>query len=325
MALETKAGAGSPSLMRISTRRISPRRRFEFWRSLHSHVDLDIPDRTRRGDYRAELLRCVGSDGAEFGYSTSDDTIARFSRPGGEFVMIAMTLSGTVKLRLEDDTERVVAPASGLSVIDGARRLTTATKDHTHVYLAMPRARVLDVLRANDASLGAGFLSLQRRGLTPFLEAQLQTIASVGEQLDARSMAIALKVTQDLALGALAQALPSGSGIEGDEHVDAIFAAACRYIDVNSGRKDLTAASIAHALGYSRASLFRVFGKYGTTIGDRIEAFRFDRAAHLLCSGERLSVEQVALRCGFSSGSSFARAFRRRHGMTPMDFRSRDR
>ena len=48
---------------------------------------------------------------------------------------------------------------------------------------------------------------------------------------------------------------------------------------------------------------------------------RLLRARDLLINRPELPIEQIALRMGFSSSSHFSSAFRRRTGLTPMDFR----
>jgi AraC family transcriptional regulator len=48
---------------------------------------------------------------------------------------------------------------------------------------------------------------------------------------------------------------------------------------------------------------------------------RLHRARDLLVNQAKLSVDQIALRLGFSSSSHFSSAFRRQTGRTPTEFR----
>jgi AraC family transcriptional regulator, positive regulator of tynA and feaB len=309
-----------PRIARITNSLLPPRLRFDYWRSLNFLVDLDVPDRELRHGYRAELVRYLAADGVEFGFGSSDDTISRFSKPSGDFIMLSMALSGKVGVR-HDGGEHTVTPASGFSVVDGARPLTTVTVDHSHLYLVIPRAK-LQGRFDNDLSLpDKGFCSLPRHALAYLLEAHLQAMASMGPTLDPTTAKIAMKAAVDLAVGSLAQAATDGGPLDPERQADALFAAACRYIRVNAGRYDLTAADVAAAVGCSRAGLFRIFETHDETIRGTIENVRFEWAAVLLSSDTPPPIEQVAMLCGFSGAAVFARSFRRRFGTTPTAFR----
>ncbi len=309
-----------PRIDRITTSRLPPRLRFDYWRSLNFLVDLDVPDRELRHGYRAELVRYLAPDGVEFGFGSSDDTISRFSKPSGDFIMLSMALSGKVGVRYAGD-EHTVTPASGFSVVDGARPLTAATAGHSHFYLAIPRAKLQERFDSELPLLDKGFCVLPRHALARMLEAHLQTMASFGDTLDPAAAAVAMKVAVDLALGSLAEAVADGGPLDPERHADALFAAARRYIRVNAGRNGLTAAEIAAAVGCSRAQLFRVFERQGETIGGMIETVRLEQAIAMLSADMPQRIEQVAKLCGFGGGAAFARSFRRRFGTSPTAFR----
>ena len=169
---------------RISTRSQTPKRRFDYWRNLNHLVELDLPDRRRLDDFKADLLRYVAADGTEFGWLAGADTIARFSAPSGDFVLFSMALSGSVRLQSGSDPETLISPASGVSVVDGTRPLTTTTSDHSHLYLSIPRCRVVEALGDTGAVLDSGFVSLRTHGLVHFLAGHLQLLALKGPSLD---------------------------------------------------------------------------------------------------------------------------------------------
>lgn len=319
-----KTGPGAdrdlPRIDRITTSRLPARLRFDYWRSLNFLVDLDVPDRERRNAYRAEFVRYVAPDGVEFGFGSSDDTISRFSKPSGDFLMLSMTLSGKVGVRSGGD-EHTVTPASGFSVVDGARPLVASTVDHSHFYLAIPGTRLRGRFDRDLSLLEKGFCLLPRHPLARMLEAYLQSMASFGDKLDPAAAGVAMNAAVDLAVGSLAQAVADGGSLDPERHADALFAAARRYIRVNAGRSGLTAAEVAVAVGCSRAQLFRIFERNGEAIGGMIEDVRLDQAVALLSADIPQRVEQVAMLCGFSGGAAFARSFRRRFGASPTAFR----
>src|SRR3546814_4060534 len=83
---------------------------------------------------------------------------------------------------------------------------------------------------------------------------------------------------------------------------------------------DLTADAIARAIGCSRASLYRLFEQRGLAVAEHVRAVRLNHSRTLL-RDPRLGIGDIALRCGYDDLSAFGKAFRRRFGMTPRDWR----
>jgi AraC family transcriptional regulator len=72
--------------------------------------------------------------------------------------------------------------------------------------------------------------------------------------------------------------------------------------------------------------LHRVFAALvGETLFDFIQRVRVERAAVLLIYNPRLPLTEIGDRCGYSSPSSFSRAFRAAFGMTPTAWRRQGR
>jgi AraC family transcriptional regulator len=87
--------------------------------------------------------------------------------------------------------------------------------------------------------------------------------------------------------------------------------------------RDPSQEEVAAAVGSSPAHLRRLFhAAYGKGPHQVLQAARFERA-HQLMRGEALALDAVARACGFSDGSAFSRAFRRRHGQPPARWRRR--
>ncbi|RTR06452.1 GlxA family transcriptional regulator [Halomonas nitroreducens] len=80
---------------------------------------------------------------------------------------------------------------------------------------------------------------------------------------------------------------------------------------------------LAAELDLSWRRLDRLFARHlGTSPQRAYLARRLDHA-HRLLRETRHSVMDIALACGFASASSFTRAFRRRHGVSPSEWRQR--
>jgi AraC family transcriptional regulator, regulatory protein of adaptative response / methylphosphotriester-DNA alkyltransferase methyltransferase len=75
----------------------------------------------------------------------------------------------------------------------------------------------------------------------------------------------------------------------------------------------------------SRRQLQRAYAEIGrTTFREHLTGVRMDRAAELLAT-RSLTVREVAHRVGYRQPAQFAKAFRRRHGLAPSAYRSRQR
>ncbi len=84
---------------------------------------------------------------------------------------------------------------------------------------------------------------------------------------------------------------------------------------------DLSLDDIARRVASSRRQLQRAYAEIGgTTYRTHLTQVRMDRAAELLAHGG-LAVRDVAHRVGYRQPAQFAKAFRRRHGAAPSEFR----
>lgn len=88
-------------------------------------------------------------------------------------------------------------------------------------------------------------------------------------------------------------------------------------------RRPLTTEVIAQALASSPRQIARVYAQFGElTFREDLVGRRLNAAAELLVEQPSIPVVDVARLVGFSQGASFARAFRQRYGLRPMEFRS---
>jgi len=87
--------------------------------------------------------------------------------------------------------------------------------------------------------------------------------------------------------------------------------------------QDVSLAALAGQAGLSTFHLHRVFSAAaGETPKQFTLRLRLGRAAAMLLTSDD-SVLDIALGCGFQSHEAFCRAFRKRFGMTPSDYRAR--
>jgi AraC-like DNA-binding protein len=88
-------------------------------------------------------------------------------------------------------------------------------------------------------------------------------------------------------------------------------------------RSELTVESVAKALSISPRQLQRIYAQFGdTTFHDDLVGRRLEAAARLLATPS-ITVRDVAQRVGFHQSPHFARAFRRRYGVSPSTYRAK--
>ncbi len=89
---------------------------------------------------------------------------------------------------------------------------------------------------------------------------------------------------------------------------------------------ELRPAALAVEIGVSTRSIQQVFAKMGTTATEYILNQRLDIAAkELEMAVEDRSITVIAMSLGFSDPSYFSRCFKERTGLTPREFRNRNR
>jgi AraC-like DNA-binding protein len=87
-------------------------------------------------------------------------------------------------------------------------------------------------------------------------------------------------------------------------------------------RRPLTLAAVARALSTSPRQLQRAYAQFGDSFHEDLYARRMSVAAQLLSEQRSIPVSDVGRLVGYPS-SYFARAFRRRYGLSPALFRNR--
>lgn len=95
------------------------------------------------------------------------------------------------------------------------------------------------------------------------------------------------------------------------------------YIEGNLD-KTLRLDDVALEAGFSKYHFHRMFQSFvGETLFDFIQRLRLEKSAALLLSLPDMSVTEIALECGFSGSSSFAKGFKNHFGMSSSEWRKR--
>lgn len=83
----------------------------------------------------------------------------------------------------------------------------------------------------------------------------------------------------------------------------------------------LSASRVAAGIGISERHLSRAFAAAGTSLPQFVLTRRLEHARALLVAGPRVTIAEVAARCGFGSPAYFSQAFRARFGARAADVR----
>ncbi len=85
---------------------------------------------------------------------------------------------------------------------------------------------------------------------------------------------------------------------------------------------ELALTDVARLVGTNRSYLSEYFNhELGITFNDYVNNFRVSHAENLIRSNSESSIEEVAVSSGFNSISTFRRAFHKKHGVTPSQYR----
>lgn len=90
------------------------------------------------------------------------------------------------------------------------------------------------------------------------------------------------------------------------------------HIDVNIDMDELS-----HNLGISKFYMHKLFkNTFGKNIYESIKSIRLQKAASLLLTNKYSTISEVANLCGYSSHSSFIKAFRNKFDVSPKEWRN---
>ena len=106
--------------------------------------------------------------------------------------------------------------------------------------------------------------------------------------------------------------------------VSPFMAKATAYVNAHLADTELTAEQIAREMAMSRSKLFELMKQEtGKGVMEFVRDLRLEYAANRLEAGD--SVAEITYACGFSDPSSFRRAFTNKYGVTPSQYRTKNR
>lgn len=177
----------------------------------------------------------------------------------------------------------------------------------------------LDGIQARAAFAHVGVTErepLMRGNVADALEPVFKEVVGVYAHADVPpsfAVAAALRLIDALAGTRASVQAPSLTGV----------AESARFLMDHRYMQTLSVEGIARQLGVSRSTLFRKFQEaYRVSPKDYLDSVRIDQARKLLRQS-RSSIKEIAAACGYESSHYFSRAFRKRCGFSPMQWRQR--
>jgi len=240
--------------------------------------------------------------------------------PGGQGLREAGTnaaISGWIKSRVRT-TRRIATVCTGIyglaptGLLDG-RRVTT------HWAFARDVARQFPALRVDANALflkdGQFYTSA---GVTAGIDLSLSLIEEDFGQTIALAVARELVVHMKRSGGQEQYSEPLRFQVASKDSTTEVVS----YIQAHLDR-DLSVPALAKIAHLSERQFGRQFKSvFQTSPAAFVEAVRLDESRTRLCE-TRCSINQLAASVGFSSDDSFRRAFERRFGVSPTDYRAR--
>lgn len=250
-------------------------------------------------------------------------TAARCRQDGGDEIVLSGIVASDGPARYRKGDTEFAVPVGRLLINDMAMPFSIAMRRYRSINFRLPRAVVASTING-DPSVLAGRM-LPATPLTGLLFSQLLQFADVLAAMDDAARQVALDAATDFALAVLRLETRAGLWDEGSQWA-ALRQAAQRFVESNLDRQDLNPDMLARALRCSRTHLYRLFARNGETVMGYVRDVRLGRSRAMLADAAcRLTIGEIAQRCGFDDPSAFSRSFRRRYGCQPGDIRRESR
>jgi AraC-like DNA-binding protein len=325
--------AGRPShtvfqLLRLDDVRAAER--FDYWQEMVIQgADLTRTATQEHPVFNAWIMS-LGTPTGEFHHGHADPYITRrqprhIRRDDSEELALYWVMEGSISQRQDHDRDaRVVAGEFFLFNMARASECSLARCKLTQIDISP------QILRTELGTIPAPRLvteALRSSKLTSLLKHQLALLPGILGGMSETERAVSLRATENLAIAVLKGALleaPGAAVFDANDHshAQALFVAACRFIDRELKHPALDVAMVTNALRCSRASLYRAFALNQQSVRKYIRQTRLARLRQLLeCSPPGLSIGALAARCGLYDPQNVNRMFREAFSIAPSDVR----
>lgn len=310
------------------TQHLAPRHRFGYWRDVlceaFTALDSRPHERSDEGSVVTlhELAEVNAADLASF-----PQLVVRgrdeIRRRADEYFFANLQIEGDC--RVEQDGRRMLATPGSFYLVDTTRPYALGfERTFRTISFRFPHHQLMPLMGVDprrvtatgvDASSALGAFAIQN--MTGALRCAPQASPAAARVLaDTVARLVGASVALDPAT------LPGASRAVVR---DAFHASIVRHVLDRSAVPGLSVARVAAHFRVSVRYVHEVFAAQPASFAQTVLEQRLQRAAQLLGMDSAISVGEVADRAGFGDASYFARAFRRRFGCAPRDWRQRGR
>ncbi|MEX5257916.1 AraC family transcriptional regulator [Kocuria sp. CPCC 205281] len=321
--MESPADAATSTFLSFSTAQIPVSHRLEHWESYNAKVlmGLDIrtlddsPLRAEEVTLHCPTLRFARVKGSpqviersqRFITTNPTDDVVMFFILGGEAFFYHST--GMILLK------------PGQAILCDLDRpfLRGFSYGVSELVLTVPRTEYVRLSRGKPLKEPVIFDFATAAG-TPGKDFAASSLASLINSALARKSGN-LEQAENEAFSLVEQMLRGSVGA--DSH--SAYQRALREVDHRFADPALDRSQVAAAAGISERQLTRLFAAQGESFADHLLARRLQAAEALLSSEPYTSIADITRRCGFTSPSHFARAFKARTGVLPSELQRASR
>jgi AraC-like DNA-binding protein len=292
-----------------------------------NRTEADFPPDGQPRGFSAQVRGFLGI-ASELREGRSDAVImrrsaARCRRDGIDEIMISYLVSSDGPGQYCKGDTAFSIPIGAAVVNDSMVPFTVAMRRYRSINFRLPRTAVARAIGGDPAVLAGRLLSATP--LNRLLFSCFTQFVDTLEEMDDAGRQVALDAATEFALAALRLETRAGVWEEG-AHGNGLRQAAQRFVEGNLHRQDLNPDMLARALRCSRTHLYRLFASNGGTVMGYVREVRLERSRAMLAdAASRLTIGEIALRCGFDDPSAFSRSFRRRFGCQPGEVRRESR
>lgn len=317
---DTEGGA-SP-VLRFDSAEMAPEEGFSLWRDQFSPIfDVSIPDEDAVGRFHG-VLETYHMGSVLLGRCTTvTQTFRRdrhvVARSGIDHYLVQLQNQGGSRGTM--GAREVAVGAGDVCILDLAQPVHTVDHNMDCMTLCLPREMLAPLVTEPDGLHG---LVLSGRGaLGAMLAGHIRSLYRVAGTLSARQALTVAHGAAAFVAGCLGPTVDALDLVRPEMQASRMSAIK-RHIDAHLGNPNLDSADIMRAFGVSRPTLYRMFEPMGGVAAYILQR----RLAHSLAdlmSSRQYRVADIAHRWGFSSETTFSRAFRAAFGMAPRDARAR--
>lgn len=306
-----------------TTQVVRPEKQFEYWCDFVNHAYLRWSIKRERVDSFPAFTRHGRFD--EFRVTNMTCARPMITGTRGESEIACESEPLYMLLYIAEGSEHVVLDRKEMNLRKGHFLLWDLTRPMTFVLgegfrilsLALPHERLHALIPEAEHCLGR--VNSADRGLNRILADHLVTLeANFGDMLAGEALQ-----TLDSTTALLAVALESGFTGRDATSSSGLLRRIRSYALQNLEDPALSPRSLATHHGITPRHLHRLFASVGETPARWIQAQRLERCRRELASSRfgDATITEIALRWGFTESSGFSRAFKRRYGRTPRQYR----